>query len=496
MLKKYKILSFLLVFSAFIFLCYLLFSSDKVKAPFITGNKKPNVILISIDTLRPDHLKSYGYKYDTSPNITRWAKENPYIMQNAYTLTPMTYPSFTSLMTGRSPFDTHIYNNGRIYEDKNGKLISSSINGFNEIPNTVPTIATILKGQGYLTAAFSENSALRNKGTDIGKGFDEYQVYGEIPAEQGITDSALDWLDEKVLKGNPFFLWVHYIGSHEAFTPQGENSCLFNKRYCNVIKAQTIPSLALDEVKQEGCHFSPLSDEQIGVQESLYDGEIYQTDSSVGKLLSFIEENNLDKNSIIILYSDHGEGFDHNFYFTHSQVLYESSLKIMLMISLPGVKAHGKELLTPVTNSEVYPTLGTLLGWNIKGYAGSFANLLTSKKLKESSSPTNPIFYVNESADKFAIRKGEYKYIYNRPSAINKCISQKGDELYNVVTDPDETKNLTKEIPDLRDSLMKILLDHIDSSKIISGENSTPMITQPVTKEDEEVLRNIRNLGY
>jgi len=438
---------------------------------------------------------AYGYSKDTSPNITAWAKEYAYIMQNAYTLTPITYPSFTTLLTGVSPFDTHIYNNGKVEQEEDGKYVSYPNTGFAQIPTSIPTITSLLKTKGYATAAFGENYVLQNKYTNIGKDFDTYEVFGESNITEGITNKSLDWMQRAVEKNNPFFLWVHYIDPHEEFTPRGENACLFNFRYCQTIQAQSVPALAKNAKDQEGCHFAPLSDDQIGVQETLYDGEIYQTDNSVGRLLSFIKENNLDKNSIIVLYSDHGESFDHNYYFTHSEMLYESSVRVMMMVSLPGTKAGGQKIVTPVTNADVLPTLLEILGWESKS-GSSFAKLLTPNQKEESLSSEKSIFYLNENASKFAVRKGEYKYIYTIAERTSECLSQQTEELYNVVADPDETENLVTEMPSLTKTLKSLLLDHLEKTEIIPTGNPIPKVTRPATQEDQEVLKTIRDLGY
>jgi arylsulfatase A-like enzyme len=468
------------------------------KSDYFKKTKKPNVILISIDTLRPDHLKAYGYPKDTSPNITKWAMSNAYIMQNAYTLTPITYPSFTTLMTGESPYTTRIYNNGMTGKGTDGKIGIYANPGFNPIPNNLPTIATVLKAQGYATASFDENYALRNNRTNLGKGFDTYRVYGESPVKSGVTNEALDWMQETLDKSNPFFVWVHYLDPHETFTPKEENACLFGEKYCQTIKTKGIATLVGEAKNQTGCHLIPLPEDEVGIQEALYDGEIYQTDSRVGKLLDFIQQNELDKNSIIILYSDHGEGFDHNYYYTHSDVLYESSIKIMMMLSLPGVKGGGKKILTPVTNEQFYPTLTSLLNLPTNVSGTSFSDLLTNKKSeKETESVKTPIFYINETAGKFAVRQGNYKFIYTIPVRSSKCLSQQEEELYDVVNDPLETKNLATQMDSLRDSLKSLLLDHIQQTHIISDEEPlSPQITRPVSKEDEDVLKSIRDLGY
>lgn len=467
------------------------------KSDYFKKAKKPNVILISIDTLRPDHLKTYGYPKNTSPNITAWAKENAYIMQNAYTSVPITYPSFTALMTGISPFETHIYNNGMVGKDENNKFVIFPNPGFNSIPQTAPTIASTLRSKGYTTASFIENYALRNDGTNLSQGFDTYQVAGESRDTTNVTDKALKWMQTFGQSDTPFFLWVHFLDPHETFTPQKENACRFSLSYCRIINQRGIEELAKDAKVQSGCHLTPLSRDQIGIQETLYDGEIYQTDNSVGKLLSFIKKNDLDKNSIVILYSDHGEGFDHNYYFAHPNVLYESTVKIMMMISLPGIKAGGKKIVTPVTNADVYPTLMSLLGLSSQKNTASFAPLLAKdNKEGKDPSPRTPIFYIDQNASKFAVRKGDYKYIYTIAERSNKCLAQQTEELYNINSDPRETKNLATQMSSVKESLKSLLLEHLEKTKIVPTENPEPTGIRPSTKQEEEVLKSIRDLGY
>lgn len=459
--------------------------------------KKPNVILISIDTLRPDHLKVYGYPKDTSPNITAWAEKDAYIMQGMYTQVPMTYPSFAAFMTGVSPFESHIYNNGMISEDENNNFTLYLNPGFNPISSSTPTIASSLQSKGYVTAAFIENSALRNNETDLGRGFNIYQVAGESTDEINVTDKALEWMQDESGEDKPFFLWVHYLDPHEIFTPESENACKFNQADCSVISSRGIEALGEYAKDKMGCQIQALPQKEVKIQEALYDAEIYQTDKSVGRLLSIIKERGLDKNSIIILYSDHGEGFDHNYYFAHSNVLYESAVRVMLMISRPGVKAGGQKILTPITNTDIFPTLMELLDFPSNKKAASFADLLMQDSKGEVDPASMvPIFYLNQNASKFAVRQGDYKYIYTIPGRSNSCMGKSKEELYNVVTDPLETKNLVDQEKSIKDNLKSILLKKLKESRIIPTGSPTPSATQSAKKEDQRVLKAIRDLGY
>ena len=207
--------------------------------------KDCNVILISVDTLRPDHMGIYGYKNNTTPNIDKWAK-NATVFTNMRTVVPATLPSFVALMTGKNSFETKIYNNyGIIF---NGKLI----NGGKPINANTQTLSEILKKDGYTTAAFLTNSALNPKLTNIGKGFDHFEFLEEDPYAEKLDKNlyakfirrSIPWLEQN--KNKKFFLWIHLIGAHAPYSPQIDITCKFDPSSCSEISHRGMKDIEME----------------------------------------------------------------------------------------------------------------------------------------------------------------------------------------------------------------------------------------------------------
>lgn len=483
-----KNLLIILTIVIFVFICSSIIYLKSEKQ-----TKKPNLILISIDTLRADHMGIYGYKKNTTPNIDKWAKESGFIFTNAYTTTPITYPSFATFMTGVSPFNSQIYNHGTVHEDENGVLHKYSGFGNPEISDNSKTLAEILKSNGYSTSAFILNSVLRNKGTGMGRGFDSYNVAGNNysvvgPNYQGIILDTQEWIENQK---NPFFLWIHFLDPHSEYTPREEFQCKFNKEHCKEIAKNGVKFYGDQVIELDGCHLKPLPQKIVSLQETLYDGEIAQTDELVGRLIKFIKEKELDKNTIIVLYADHGEGFDHNYYFTHSEVLYESAVKVPFIISHPKLNGKGKNLPQIISNVSMSSTILSLIG--IQNNSDKFSSLLLDdlSKIEE-----EPIYFVNQSATKFAIRKGKYKFIYTSNPIGSSCLAKEKDELYDLEKDPQELRNIAHIELRIRDELKGNLLDHIDSFLYQKTKNEQLQFKNNSTEDDQEVLKKIQELGY
>ena len=298
--------------------------------------KNCNVILISVDTLRADHMGVYGYLKNTTPNIDKWAK-NAILFTNMRTMVPTTYPSFTMLMTSKTPFESGVFSNSTGYDGPAPGLIP--------INSNINTLAQILKANGYLTAAFINTSALDAELTKLNKGFDLYNDYPEFPLNgpsrenKSFTniDAAVKWLDEN--SGKKIFLWIHLMEPHAPYFPIKEFYCTFGSKFCNLIKNQKdLQKLEAERKQLKGCQIKGVPSNKVELFKALYDGSIASADKFVGQILNKIEKTNLDKKSVVMFYGDHGEGFDHNYYFFHNHNLYDSFVKIPFIIKLPSLQ--------------------------------------------------------------------------------------------------------------------------------------------------------------
>lgn len=266
------------------------------------------VILISIDTLRSDHLPAYGYKGVDTPNIDS-LRADSILYTNAYSHVPLTLPSHVSILTGMLPADHGV-------RDNVGYRLSES----------VPILQDLLKKNGYATGAAVSAFVLRRE-TGIARGFDFFDddvkplngenLIGRVQRDGGDTlKVAQKWLDAEGKK--PFFFFLHLYDPHTPYTPPEP----FLSRYQN--------------------H---------------YDGEIAYADSVVGELIADLKRRGVYDDALIILLSDHGEGLGDHGEDEHGVFLYREALQIPLMVKLPQQHKKGVTVDTPVQLVDVFPTI-------------------------------------------------------------------------------------------------------------------------------------------
>lgn len=448
----------------------------------LKSSRSLNLVLISIDTLRPDHMGVYGYDKNTTPNIDRWAK-NSYVFTNIRSSTPFTYPSIASLMTGKDPLSSGITTNGI------SPLIDSKTN----------TIVSVLKKAGYSTSAFIANPFLSPKLTNLNHGFDIYKSFYDSQQwkiERSIYDSffsgPIQWIEKN--KSNHFFLWVHLLDPHFPYFPSKEAMCSLSNNFCKAV--QDSKSILKDigtTTNTNGCGMQK-DERKINLFKALYDGDIVHADSLVKKLLEKIKTSGLEKNTVVVLYGDHGEGFDHDYYFTHGKVLYDSSVKIPLIIYHPLLNSLGKRVDRPYINSDIFPTILNLLGIpdvNLSIDGKSFINEFYSDILSLFSfKKPLPIFLQNNDLRKYAIVDGNYKYIY---SLKNACLYRgQTEELYDLSKDPNEEKNIIKKGGELAKSMKRVLFDHLRKYNLPKKESEV----KDTKIVNDEIMEKLKSLGY
>jgi len=267
-----------------------------------------NFLLITIDTIRSDHLGCYGYEKIKTPHIDQLAK-NGVLFENAFSPVPITLPSHASILTGTYPTFHGIRNNGTY-----------------AMSESVVTLAELLKSKGYATAAFV-SAYVMDKRFGLDQGFDIYNddlshekdqtfLYKERRAE-AVTLEAIQWLKET----GPlrFFLWVHYFDPHMHYNPP-----------------------------------PPFSDEYA---DNLYDGEIAYTDHWIGVLMETMHQPGLSENTLIVLTGDHGEGLGEHEEKTHGIFIYDATLKVPLIFTCPKLFPKSKRITALVRLIDIAPTI-------------------------------------------------------------------------------------------------------------------------------------------
>jgi arylsulfatase A-like enzyme len=393
-----------------------------------TGYKCPdcNVILITIDALRPDHLGCYGYERNTSPNIDELAREGV-LFENAIIQAPYTYTSIASIFTS-------IYNNNvKIEIEKDKDKVNFIISG--KITN--PTLAEVLKRNNYLTAGFAANPWLRSE-AGFDKGFDTYRFFWNDDAPF-LNNLASEWLDKN--HNSPFFLYLHYMDPHLPYYPPAPYNILYvNDSFYNT-SLGNIPKIIEDNGVGGILSYGVLGNHmEIAYYISQYDGEISYVDHYIGKLMNKLDALNLTNNTLIIITADHGEGLgEHNLYFTHDIFLYDFLIKVPLIIKCPQCGLKAKVVNAQVRSIDIMPTILDILGIKINHSVDGVSLLPLIKGANISLEAYSQTGLIR------SIRTNEWKYIHN--------FGNNSGELYNLKKDPKETKNVVNEEPEIAENL-------------------------------------------
>lgn len=424
----------------------------------------PNLVILTIDTLRADHIGCYGYHRDTSPNIDRLASEGIRFDQ-VYAQRGLTWPSLTSIMTALYP-KTH------------------GIRA-NQLPLNpeVITLAEILKNEGYKTGAFLANYFFAsNRGFDIKKG-------GEIgDLDKQVTRHALDWLSGINPENDRFFLWLHQKNPHMPHEPPEPFTNMFDSTYTGTIDGSWIKvdSLYLNQMD--------LSERDFEHLVALYDAEIRSSDAYLQKILNKLRKMGVEDNTLVVFASDHGEElYEHNKYFYHSCSIYDSVLRIPLVFKFPGVLPENKVVESQVESIDIIPTVLDLMKMPLRDdFEGrSLMPYLFGNGVDESRQ-----VFAERTASILATRTPQWKYIYNPDEYHPDCVSRRysngfpyyigAEELYDIQNDPGETSNLAEQFPEIARDLRAQILQWVSTNKKTHKE----------IELTEEAKERLRALGY
>lgn len=299
-----------------------------------------NVLLVTIDTLRADHLGAYGYARATSPHMDALAAEAG-LFTRAFTYWPKTRGSFVMMHTGRVPC-------------RNGYSRTHPI-----LAEFNPTLAETLQRAGYRTTALVDNA---NVAAQYGyaRGFARYRETWEekaLPTEmdrtRAITSEAVSILASSARAGEPFFLWLHYVNPHTPYQPPPPHDTAFLDA-----KASRGPRLPVVEGLHGGIprQWAVPGQDRLGWYVAQYDGEIAAVDAEVGKVLRALDAHALREKTVVLLTSDHGESLgEHDYYFDHGEDIFDPSMAVPLLLRVPGQAAARSDALA--STLDVVPTL-------------------------------------------------------------------------------------------------------------------------------------------
>ena len=425
-----------------------------------------NVILVTLDTVRADHLGCYGRPGDPSPTIDRLAREGVKF-DMAISQAAVTPVSHASILSGRNP-------------QEHGLRVIHSQSGY-RLPDTVPTLATILQASGWNTAAFvssftvSEHFGLQ-RGFDIfdtglsaapsqmlspdGKGFWKWNVGSNQRRADTTTDKALEWL-----RGveEPYFLWMHYWDPHDV---------------------RILPPKDIMD------RFPPSADGTDPKKIAVYDSEIYFVDLQLRRIFAALETLGQADRTMIVLTADHGQGLgDHDWWF--HRLLYQEQIRVPLIVKIPG--GHADVTVREVARSiDIFPTVLQTLGLAVPpGIDGEdLLELVGEKPRAPRRAYADALNLYDLNSRKVQRRRPNddllYSVIEYPWKLIYRSLRPDESELYNLGSDPGEAVNLYASESGQAERLVKVLHE-------LGGFVNEPFGDG---KGDPEALERLRSLGY
>ena len=426
-----------------------------------------NVLLVSIDTLRADHLSCYGYQRPTSPALDGIAAAGVRFA-DANAPSPWTLPSHASLFTGLYPRHHGVRDENRALGPR------------------AATLAQVFSEHGYDTWGIV-NAHYVSRRYGLGRGFDRYSQHSEYANPQGtviankggvIMDEALSWLDERDSEGagaRPFFLFLHFYDVHSDYAPTDEFRRRFARPYAGKLDGSTSQLLDLRDRGED------VSAEDVRFLHDLYDAEIAQLDAELARLFRYLDERGLAERTLVVVTSDHGEEFLEHGSLLHGRTQYQEMLHVPLLMRGPGVAA-GVTVEAPVGLVDVAPTVLELCGLSFPRNVDG-TSLVPYWRDPSAVPAGRPLFaeadHNNAENDVVRmVRVEQMKLCANRRSGAV--------ELFDLSRDRAESENLATSDPERVIVLRERLEEFLASTT--AGEELDPV--------SEEMRRLLDGLGY
>jgi len=467
--------------------------STRVRANERQAEGRPNIVLITMDTVRADHLSAYGYRRDTTPNLARIA-EHGVLFENAISASSWTLPSLSSIYTGLLPHQ-------------------SGADVFRPLNPGWKTIAGVLSEHGYATAGFNANYYYGESGWGLGNGFGTYDddrttllynlsrtlvgraavqpVYQNIDRYDAffrrnaadLNQDVFDWLRDK--PSGPYYLYINYFDVHSPYLAPAPYSHRFGRLSNTVVRRWSSKGGFRPK------HPLPAADRAALIDG--YDNSLCYLDAQIGRLVRLLESTADGKNTIIMITADHGEAFGEHGAYQHGNDLHREEIHVPLIVYGKGVPS-GKRIAMPVAVRRLFATVIDLaLGNQVPFKPYSLANYWRQDAPQEETEPV-----LSElSASSSGSHAGEISLVSARWHYIVKANGEQ--YLYNWAGDVDEKDNLFSllqyqpVVRRLRERLRRMeansagpwigteYLSALGSSKLTANEG--PSITSNVTDE-------------
>jgi len=490
--------------------CWLLSALALLSACQPETPRPPNVVVVVLDTLRPDHLGTYGYGRPTSPNFDTWAA-GAAVFENAQSVAPWTAPSLVSLFTSLYPSVHNVTEYGAP----------------GQLNERVTTLAEVLKARGYATAAFTEGGyASAQLGLDQGiahyvdAAADTAPDASPLEAKRGRLrrnlDATLRWIDEREHE-RPFFLFLQTYETHTPFCAPQEhvqrfapewNEAAEHAELARVLErwrsAREIDAAGLELLIAHREHCAPGNEiDATGLDERLrehavaaldpqrlarwrawYDAEIHYADAELARLFERLAAADLRDNTLVVFTSDHGEEFGEHGRFGHGGALHGETLRVVLALRGPGVASRRVGEL--VRSVDVMPTLLELLGLDqgappLQGR--SLVPLLRGRSLRAEPAFSHALAQRGHEGRLWSVRDGTWRLVWDAEA--------RRAQLYDLASDPGETRNVASEHAAVCERLLALLNAQREQDAVFEQSVSGPAQTGAAPD-----ARALEALGY
>lgn len=439
-----------------------LYGRQAAPAPKAPGDpKRPNVLLIGIDTLRADHVGAFGDGKSTlTPELDRLALESD-LWLDAFSTFNATNPSFASILTG-------LYGKHHgIYDLKT------------PLPESYTTLAELYKQAGYSTLAIISAHHLGPHNSGLGQGFDDVTLADEHFAGELAADMAIDWIDGRKA-AHPFFAFVHLFDPHSPHTPPQPFALGFRPATGEGLS----PVRTWIPFRPPGPR--AFDEPVLGGSRDLYDGEVAYADRQVGRLLGWLRSRGQLENTLVALVADHGENLgEYGIRYRHVG-LHDTTTHVPLLIRWPGVEGECHRFHGLVQTLDLFPTLLAAAGLPVPPQDGADLRKLTAGDTDANRKGRRVVFAEHAGQLGAMVRSREYKYLI---SEGNTQFFPDGPALYDLKADPGETVNLIgKNLPAERE--LGDLLRHFLADRALRGAAPKSRDLSP------EEIERLKALGY
>ena len=427
----------------------------------VGGPDRPNVILVTLDAVRADHLSCYGYHRNTSPFLDEFARRGC-LFGNCRAASSWTVPAVASVFTSLYPA-THGVRNGIVEENE---VLNQEV-----LEDSFVTLAEALRAEGYATFGVSSNLHISRE-SGMGQGFDRFVSLGLVDA--AMVHAAVQGLKHELRQSEPFFLWVHYYDPHAPY----------QARFPAIEDYGADMALAREwEDREIHTRADYLRDnpEILATLVDLYDSEIHHTDSFLRKLF---EEVIPGENNLAVIVADHGEAFLEHGFVAHGMSLFEEELRVPLVITAPGGRAKGMRVPSPVSALDIYPTVLDYAG--VEAPAGLCGVSLRRHLEGPAPGELRPVISelgIDDWVPMRSIALGRWKYIEMR---IDHRIER---QLFDLSADPEEERNLVTEQGDVARRL------YVELERRLGPWSCAETARQEISLSSED-RQKLESLGY